>query len=275
MPELFVHTTHTVCTVACAAKTVLPLLPHAAGSAHQLLSCPDMPCADRSAQVTACAAPLSVGTLLSDSLDPDNGPLFRVIGQSLLPGQSRPCPWLEALRPIVSGRHSLTSSRHGWAVACITLSDKGWRGEREDRSGPKLLEIIHTALPVSYSRLFLLPDSPSALQALTLELAYGHGYDLILTTGGTGLSPRDLTPEALLPLLTRRLHGLEHVMMAASLAKTPHAALSRALAGSLGSTLVITLPGSVRGACENLEATLSALPHALEKLAGDPSDCGG
>ena len=106
-----------------------------------------------------------------------------------------------------------------------------------------------------------------------LELA-GQGYDLVISTGGTGLSPRDLTPEALIPILDRRLPGFEQVMMAASLEKTPRAVLSRALAGTVGETLLFALPGSRRAALENLEVVLEAVPHALEKLGGDMSDCG-
>ena len=106
-----------------------------------------------------------------------------------------------------------------------------------------------------------------------LELA-GQWYELVISTGGTGLSPRDLTPEALIPVLDRRLPGFEQAMMAASLQKTPRAVLSRALAGTVGQTLLFALPGSRRAALENLDAVLEALPHALEKLGGDMSDCG-
>ena len=157
----------------------------------------------------------------------------------------------------------------------VTLSDKGYAGQREDRSGPALQEALRAALPLCHEQRFLLPDEPAALRALVLELAVGQGYDLIVSTGGTGLAPRDLTPEALLPVLDRRVPGFEQAMMQASLAKTPHAALSRALAGTVGACLVLALPGSVRAAAENLAAALPALPHALEKLAGDTVDCGG
>ena len=107
-----------------------------------------------------------------------------------------------------------------------------------------------------------------------MELSLGQGYDLLLTTGGTGLSPRDATPETLLPLLERRLPGFEQVILAAGLHKTAHAALSRTVAGTLGRTLVLALPGSRRAVEESLAAVLPALPHALEKLHGDMRDCG-
>ena len=133
--------------------------------------------------------------------------------------------------------------------------------------------MVRRAMPLCHEQRFLLPDEPAQLRALALELS-GQGYDLVISTGGTGLSPRDRTPEALIPVLERRLPGFEQAMMAASLHKTPRAALSRALAGTVGETLLFALPGSRRAALENLEAVLEALPHALEKLGGDISDCG-
>ncbi|WP_298068661.1 bifunctional molybdenum cofactor biosynthesis protein MoaC/MoaB [uncultured Mailhella sp.] len=160
----------------------------------------------------------------------------------------------------------------GLAAACITLSDKGYAGERSDESGPALLALLEALHPAK-TQSFLLPDEPRALARLVRELA-ASGWRLILTTGGTGLSPRDRTPEALLPLLERRLPGFEQVMFAGGLNHTPHAVLSRCLAGTVGQALVIALPGSRRGAVENLSALLPVLPHALEKLAGDMRDCG-
>jgi len=163
-------------------------------------------------------------------------------------------------------------NEEGLAVACVTLSDKGYAGERVDESGPELLELLE-ALKPAHRRLFLLPDDPRALRRLVRDLASG-GWGIIVTTGGTGLSPRDSTPEALIPLLDRRLPGFEQVMFAEGLAHTPRAVLSRCLAGTLGRTLVIALPGSRRAARENLSALLPILPHALEKLNGDMRDCG-
>ena len=160
----------------------------------------------------------------------------------------------------------------GLAVACITLSDKGYSGDREDTSSPGLLCMLEALSPAK-TQGFLLPDDPGALRSLVSDLA-GKGWGLIVTTGGTGLSPRDLTPEALLPILDRRLPGFEQVMFAEGLAHTPRAVLSRCLAGTIGRTLVISLPGSRLAARENLSAILSILPHALEKLNGDMRDCG-
>lgn len=160
----------------------------------------------------------------------------------------------------------------GLAVACITLSDKGYAGEREDRSGPALLEMLSGLAPARLQG-FLLPDDPEALARLVRELAAG-GWGLVVTCGGTGLSPRDSTPEALLPLLDRRLPGMEQAMFDEGLRHTPHAVLSRCLAGTMGRTLILALPGSLKAATENLSVLLPILPHALEKLKGSTRDCG-
>ena len=163
-------------------------------------------------------------------------------------------------------------SGEGLAVACITLSDKGYAGEREDTSGPVLLKML-AALSPAKTQGFLLPDNPAALRSLVKELA-AKGWGLIVSTGGTGLSPRDLTPEALLPILDRRLPGFEQVMFAEGIKHTPHAVLSRCLAGTIGQTMVLALPGSRRAAEEDLSVIIPILPHALEKLNGDMRDCG-
>ncbi|MCX7982409.1 MAG: MogA/MoaB family molybdenum cofactor biosynthesis protein [Syntrophales bacterium] len=158
-------------------------------------------------------------------------------------------------------------------AAIITVSDKGARGERIDLSGPEIArllgtigaEIIHTAI---------IPDEKETIAAEICECADVRGCDLILTTGGTGVSPRDVTPEATLSVIDRTIPGLAEEMRRASATKTPHALLSRALAGIRNKSLIINLPGSPKGARENLEAVLPALPHAIEKIKGDPTDCG-
>lgn len=142
-------------------------------------------------------------------------------------------------------------------------------------SGPAIAEIIGADLPLCHSQGFLLPDEPGPLRALLTELALGLEYDLICTTGGTGLSPRDIAPQVTAALLDLPLPGFSQAMLAASLAKTPRAALSRAVAGVLGRSIVINLPGSRKAVLENLAAVLPALPHALDKLHGDSADCGG
>ncbi len=212
---------------------------------------------------------LPVGTMLGT----ENGPLLKVEGRAFWPGWERAVFLARAVSDIPEGTYALNAERVGCALAVITLSDKGFAGLREDESGPALLDRTRGELLLCHERRFLLPDEPARLRALVLELAE-QGYDLVISTGGTGLSPRDLTPEALIPVLDRRLPGFEQAMMAASLQKTPRAVLSRALAGTVGQTLLFALPGSRRAALENLDAVLEALPHALEKLGGDMSDCG-
>ncbi|MBG0777069.1 MAG: MogA/MoaB family molybdenum cofactor biosynthesis protein [Desulfovibrionaceae bacterium] len=172
-----------------------------------------------------------------------------------------------------AGRFGLELWRAGVSVAWITLSDKGAAGLRADKSGPAVEAACRKDIAVSLARGFLLPDEPAALRALVARLAWVEGFDLIVTTGGTGLAPRDGTPEAVAPLLERRLPGFEQAMMAASLAKTPRAAISRAVAGTVGGSILVALPGSPKAVAENLVAVLPAVEHALDKLQGDPADC--
>lgn len=158
-------------------------------------------------------------------------------------------------------------------AAILTISDRGFRGEREDKSGPAVQKILDTA-GFSAAYLEVLPDDQRLIEEQLRYLADQSRFDLVVTTGGTGVSPEDLTPDATLAVIDRQVPGMAEVMRAASLAKTPHAMLSRAVAGIRGGTLIINLPGSVKGARENLEVVLPALQHALEKIQGDPSECG-
>ena len=120
----------------------------------------------------------------------------------------------------------------------------------------------------------VVPDEAEGIAERVKHYCDGHSIDLVLAAGGTGFAPRDVTPEATREVIQRPTPGLDEAMRAASLAKTPHAMLSRGVSGIRGSTLILNLPGSVRGATENLAAILPALPHGLEKLRGDPGDCG-
>lgn len=172
-------------------------------------------------------------------------------------------------------RWSSPPGKEGLSLAWVTLSDRGARGQRTDLSGPAIAVAVGAALPLCHCQGFLLPDEPQELRALLTDLALNQGYDLICTTGGTGLSPRDTTPQVTAALLDMPLPGFTQAMLAASLAKTPHAVISRAAAGALGRSIVINLPGSRKAVVENLAAVLPALPHALAKLQGDAADCGG
>jgi molybdenum cofactor synthesis domain-containing protein len=123
-------------------------------------------------------------------------------------------------------------------------------------------------------RVEVLPDEEETIAARLRHYADGHSIDLVLTVGGTGFSPRDVTPEATRAVVERLTPGLDEAMRAASLRQTPHAMLSRGVSGIRGRTLIVNLPGSERAARENLEAILPALGHGLAKLRGDAADCG-
>ncbi|RNC66330.1 MAG: MogA/MoaB family molybdenum cofactor biosynthesis protein [Desulfuromonadales bacterium] len=157
-------------------------------------------------------------------------------------------------------------------AAILTLSDKGSRGERADASGPALSSWL-AERGVETARTEIIPDEASLIEERLRAWADEGAFDLILTTGGTGVSPRDVTPDATLKILDRVIPGFGEVMRMRSLAKTPNAMISRAVAGIRGSTLIINLPGSPRGAVENLEAVWPAVPHAVEKIQGDPREC--
>lgn len=163
------------------------------------------------------------------------------------------------------------STATDFTIGILTLSDKGARGERVDESGRVLQELV--AGLGSVRRYAVLPDDAERIVETLVAWVDRDHLDLILTTGGTGLTPRDITPQATARVLDYEVPGMAEAMRAASLQKTPHAILSRALAGIRRNTLIINLPGSPRGVRENLEVLLPALPHALAKLKGDPSDC--
>ncbi len=156
-------------------------------------------------------------------------------------------------------------------TALITISDRGSRGEREDKSGEVLFERLSAAgFEVSYR--IVIPDEYEQIRKALMDFT-DKKVSLILTTGGTGVAPRDVTPEATLSVIDRAVPGMAEAMRAASLQKTPHAMISRAVAGIREKSLIVNLPGSPKGAIENLEVILPALPHTLDKIQGDPSDC--
>jgi len=154
--------------------------------------------------------------------------------------------------------------------AVLTISDRSARGERPDTSGPALIEVIKTrGWEVKYSN--ILPDDLSILRASLMTSADTGDVDIILTTGGTGFAPRDVTPEATRAVIEREAPGLVEAMRAASGARSPHAMLSRAAAGIRGKVLIINLPGSPKAAVENLQVVLPALEHAVQLLRDDPN----
>jgi molybdenum cofactor synthesis domain-containing protein len=159
-------------------------------------------------------------------------------------------------------------------AAILTLSDKGARGERVDGSGPALSAWL-AERGVTTVAAEVIADEYEQIIAKLTEWADSDTADLILTTGGTGVSPRDVTPEATMQVVTRLIPGMAELMRMRSMEKTKMAALSRAVAGIRAQSLIINLPGSPKGAVENLEAVWQVVDHAVEKIRGDSSDCGG
>jgi molybdenum cofactor synthesis domain-containing protein len=152
----------------------------------------------------------------------------------------------------------------------LILSDRSARGEREDASGPALVRLVE-AEGWTVTRQALLPDDESSIRELLAAWADSTEFDVILTTGGTGFSPRDVTPEATRAVIERDVPGLAEAMRAASLRVTPHAMLSRTVTGIRKRTLIVNLPGSPKGAVENLQVVLPVLPHAVQLLREDPA----
>src|SRR5688500_1409826 len=152
----------------------------------------------------------------------------------------------------------------------LTLSDRSSRGEREDASGPALAALIE-AQGWSVVKQQILPDEESAIRAILMEWSRGGGVDVILTTGGTGFAPRDVTPEATRAVIEREAPGLAEAMRAESLKKTPHAMLSRAVAGIRRRTLIVNLPGSPKAAVEDFHVIRPVLAHAVQLLRDDPA----
>src|SRR5215213_6097067 len=155
-------------------------------------------------------------------------------------------------------------------VGILTISDRSFRGEREDSSGPVLTNIVR-AEGWSVDKKALLPDEESTIRDTLISWADSAELDMILTTGGTGFSPRDVTPEATRAVIEREAPGLAEAMRAASLKVTPHAMLSRIVTGIRKKTLIINLPGSPKGAVENLQVVIPVLPHAVQLLQEDPT----
>lgn len=201
--------------------------------------------------------------LVQKSLFHDEGDLFR---------PSWICRVLEGL-PVL-GETPCSCHRDGFSLGWITLSDKASRGERVDESGPAIRDMVAGALDICLSRGLIIPDEPEALKHALVDFCLHQGFDLVFTTGGTGVGPRDIAPETTLALLDKRLPGFERAMTWAALEKTPHAVISRAVAGTMGLSLVLNLPGSPKAVRENLLSVLPAVRHAVEKLQGDLKDCG-
>jgi molybdopterin adenylyltransferase len=159
-----------------------------------------------------------------------------------------------------------------YTAVVITVSDRSFRRERTDASGPQVASIL-TSAGFQVRSVEIVPDEKELISAALVHQADDLDTALIITTGGTGLAPRDVTPEATLAVCERLVPGIPEVMRMRSLACTERAMLSRGVAGIRNRSLVINVPGSPKAASENLEAVIASLEHALRMLRGEPSDC--
>ena len=157
-------------------------------------------------------------------------------------------------------------------IGILTISDRASQGVYEDKSGPALREMIQKHFNEDVDLTHIVPDDFMEIKRSLQKWCDDAHLDLILTTGGTGFAPRDVTPEATKQVIEREAPGLVQAMIASSLQKTPHAMLTRMVAGIRGTTLIVNLPGSPKAACENLAVILPALPHAMELLRGTAGD---
>ncbi len=165
-------------------------------------------------------------------------------------------------------------NRPKYTCGILTISDKGSRGERRDTSGEQL-KVQLAGAGFSLAAYEIVPDSRRIISSTLRQWADERKINLIVTTGGTGVSPSDLTPEATAEVIDRPVPGISEAMRQASLRLTSRAILSRGISGIRKQSLIINLPGSEKGARDNLEAVLSALPHAIYKIKGGQADCGG
>ncbi len=173
----------------------------------------------------------------------------------------------------ISNRVNMISKKV-YKVAVLTLSDKGARGERVDTSGPMLKEMFSSRDEYLVVTGKIIADNPADIKTTLIDWADSGQIDLIVTTGGTGVSPSDHTPEATREVIEREIPGLAEAMRLSSLNKTIQAVWSRGIAGIRGKCLIVNLPGSEKAARENMEAVIEALPHGLYKLQGGQEDCG-
>ena len=159
-----------------------------------------------------------------------------------------------------------------FTVGILTISDKGSRGERKDESGMIIREMI-AGIGAKVVQYEIVPDEKDAIGGTLIRWADQMKTDLLFTTGGTGLSPRDVTPEATQAVVEKLVPGISEAMRAESIRKTPHGMLSRGICGILGKTLIINLPGSPKAVRECLDTILPAIPHAVETIRGEAFEC--
>ena len=159
------------------------------------------------------------------------------------------------------------------SIGILTISDRGARGERQDKSGLEIKRLVKE-LPASVDAYEIIPDDKEIIVDRLIEYADTMALDLIITTGGTGVAPRDVTPDATLQVIEKEIPGMAEVMRLEGLKKTPHAMISRAVVGIRKRSLIVNLPGSPKAVSENLIAILPSIPHAIAKMKGDTTECG-
>ena len=200
--------------------------------------------------------------------------IFHQVGDCIMPREGVFARVLEG-GTIQVGDRMVAEHRTGklpWQAAVITLSDKGAKGEREDQSGPAIADRLRDS-GYDVIEQFMISDDPDLLKHHLIRLCDQRRPDLILTTGGTGFSMRDRTPEATLAVAERNVPGIAEAIRAASLKITKHAMLSRAVSVIRGKTLIINLPGSPKACMESMDVFMDAIPHAMGLLRGDVQDC--
>jgi molybdenum cofactor synthesis domain-containing protein len=159
-----------------------------------------------------------------------------------------------------------------YKAAIITVSDRGAKGEREDRSGPSIKSMIEDLYEVE--EMIIVPDEEETISKTIERLVDENKIDLVITTGGTGVSPRDVTPEATKKVIEKEIPGFSEIMRIESYKITPHGIISRGVCGIRGKSVIINLPGSPNAATQCLSYVLPALPHALSKVKGSTEECG-
>lgn len=164
--------------------------------------------------------------------------------------------------------------RDALQAVVLTISDRCSSGATVDTAGPAIARLLEVSAGAQVYAAEILPDERDRIAGRIRHFCGINGVDLVVAVGGTGFAPRDVTPEAVREVIEKPTPGLDEAMRATSFQKTPHAVLSRGLSGIRGRTLVVSLPGSERAAVENLSAILPALGHGIQKMRGDPADCG-
>ncbi|MEN6494682.1 MAG: molybdenum cofactor synthesis domain-containing protein [Thermoguttaceae bacterium] len=208
-----------------------------------------------------CHAPCRIHHLTGDCIMPRRGLFARVEASGQV---------LAGVEAVVT--HSV--ARATLQAVVLTISDRCSRAESVDTAGPAIASLLQGGLGAHVFANDILPDEKDTIGERLRHYCDGHSIDLVVTVGGTGFGPRDVTPEATRSVVERFTPGLDEAMRAASLQCSPHAMLSRGASGIRGRTLILNLPGSVRAASENLSVVLPALPHGLATLRGEVSDCG-